>query len=213
MEFNRLDEIKGCEHAKRAIEVALSGKHSLILIGPNRSAAGDLCDIVHGFSGSSAGYSPGCDCGNFLDPLRSCICTVEQLNKYHNELLQEEYDIFCIVEPLSEKQVFSSLVNNEDDEKLWKRVEQVRDLQDKRQGKYNSSLDVRNCETLLQGLGERSIELLKQAVKQGLTIEQIYRIVMVALTVKDMAGADEIKADEIKPEHISEAAQYQILRF
>lgn len=70
-------EIIGNEHVKRALEVAIKGGHSILLVGNPRSTVYDGSVLPFNVS-----FVKPCPCGNLHDPVLECVCTIDEVNAY-----------------------------------------------------------------------------------------------------------------------------------
>ncbi len=153
-----------------------------------------------------------CPCGNFGDPVKECSCTPQQIQRYSGKIsgpLLDRIDIHCEV-PTVKYQELSSNRKGEDSEDVRKRVIQARKIQENR---FKDSKSFKNADMSSSEirdfckLDDPSKELLKMAMtKLGLSARAYDRILKVARTIADLAGAEQIKS-----EHISEAIQYRSL--
>ena len=80
-------DIKGQEHVKRGLEVAVAGGHNVILIGPKDAPIGDLIKRIPTITPAGAvkikAYSiKPCPCGNFTHPKKECLCTPVEIQRH-----------------------------------------------------------------------------------------------------------------------------------
>ena len=74
--IGRLDDIAGQAHLRRAVAVALVGKHSITFIGVGASLPDALTvGRISRRYGLTAYATTACMCGNTGDPYRACECT------------------------------------------------------------------------------------------------------------------------------------------
>jgi len=154
-----------------------------------------------------------CPCGYYTDPNRECTCAPPQIQKYMAKIsgpLLDRIDIHIEVPAVKYKEL-SSEVKNEPSAEIRRRVIKARDIQLKRftglKNIYNNgdmgSKEVRQfCK-----LDSAGAELLKMAMtKLGLSARAYDRILKVSRTIADLDNAE-----NILPQHISEAIQYRSL--
>lgn len=152
-----------------------------------------------------------CPCGHFGDPERVCGCSPYQREKYRQKVsgpILDRIDLHIEVPRLK----FDALQERragESSEGIRERVERARGVQRERlreTGKFtNAELDTklleRHCE-----LDIASQDILREAVSFYKLSPRAYtRILKVARTIADLAGAASISAD-----HISEALHYRL---
>lgn len=149
-----------------------------------------------------------CPCGFYGDPERTCDCTPGEIKRYTRRIsgpLLDRIDIHIRVprvkyqELASEKKAESSAV-------IRQRVVKARAVQLERLQKYGIFCNAQMSHAMLQRecrLGTEAKELLAQAFQRLLLSARSYdRIIKVARTIADLAGAREISSY-----HIAEAIQ------
>ncbi|HXH21614.1 MAG TPA: ATP-binding protein, partial [Dehalococcoidia bacterium] len=153
-----------------------------------------------------------CRCGNYGDPVKQCVCSESTVSRYQRRIsgpLLDRIDIFVEV-PRIDYEKLSSLAPAEPSVAVRERVDRARTLQNQRfeaaATQCNAEMtpaEVRDfCQTRLDE-GARS--LLKLATSQlSLSARAFHRILKVARTVADLAGAETIGAA-----HLAEAVQYR----
>jgi len=151
-----------------------------------------------------------CPCGYYGHSNGRCHCTAEQIQRYRNRIsgpLLDRIDIHVEV-----PNVPRTLLHNDQAETpetsavVRERVEQCRQLQHKRNGKRNALLVNREVEQVCK-LSNQDAEMLEQAIdKLGLSARAYHRILKVARTIADLAGAKQINTA-----HLSEAIGYRRL--
>jgi magnesium chelatase family protein len=147
-----------------------------------------------------------CPCGYLGDPVKSCICTPNQILKYQKRVsgpLLDRIDLHIEVPRVKYEKLADEKVA-EESAKVRARVEKARQIQMKRQKKTNSELSPRQIKEVC-GLDEKSKDLLRAAVNQlNLSARQYTRVLKLARTIADLAGAKNIDSS-----HIAEALQYR----
>lgn len=208
-----LQEIRGQEHVKRGLEVALCGRHSVLLIGPRGSGKTMFAQVFKGMSGKAviienlpdikkipekikgnivvATMVP-CPCGNFTDPKRECRCTPEKIRRYLEKISQkalDKIDIHLEV-PKFSMEVLMNRRAGESTADVVKRIDSFR---------------ASNISS--KGLNKEAEELLKLAILElGISARAYDRIISVAKTIAKMEGKDIVEAC-----HLSEAISYRSL--
>jgi magnesium chelatase family protein len=147
-----------------------------------------------------------CPCG-YLGEVR-CRCTPDQIQRYRGKIsgpLLDRIDLQLVVPKVENEALLAGLAA-ESSADIRKRVEKARKIQLKRQGKVNAQLDVaeieQHCRPDATGLA-----LLGTAMSRlNLSARAYHRILKVARTLADMAGAEHITSP-----HIAEAVRYRDL--
>jgi len=154
-----------------------------------------------------------CPCGYAGDPKRECRCSSQKIQAYRNKIsgpLLDRIDIHIEVPPVRYHDL-STLGRGETSEAIRGRVAACRARQRERfkgsaRVSCNAAMSAREVQAFC-ALGSDAAELLKMAMTELNFSARAYdRIVKVARTIADMAGAETIGA-----EHISEAIQYRTL--
>ncbi|MDR2849494.1 MAG: ATP-binding protein, partial [Verrucomicrobiota bacterium] len=154
-----------------------------------------------------------CPCGYAGDPKRECRCSSQKIQAYRNRIsgpLLDRIDIHIEVPPVR-YQDLSSLASGEASEVIRARVAVCRARQRERFARAphtpcNAAMSARDVQAFCRP-DDAAAELLKLAMSELNFSARAYdRIVKVARTIADMAGAD-----TIGPSHISEAIQYRSL--
>ncbi|MBF0185729.1 MAG: YifB family Mg chelatase-like AAA ATPase [Magnetococcales bacterium] len=150
-----------------------------------------------------------CPCGYFGSTQRSCRCTQLRIEQYRSRLsgpLLDRIDLHVEV-PAVPQEVLVAIPQGESSEEVALRVIEARQRQFFRNGigVCNARLDGLALEHHA-GLGEEERALLlKAAQRLGFSARSYNRILKVARTVADLAGAERILSA-----HLSEAIQYRI---
>jgi magnesium chelatase family protein len=147
-----------------------------------------------------------CPCGHCGDRTGRCRCTPERIARYRGRIsgpLADRIDIKLEV-PAPREAELTATVPGEPSGDIAKRVARAREAQLARQAKPNALLGTReidrHCAT-----GREGGELLRHALARLLLSPRAYhRVLRVARTIADLAGASAIGS-----EHVAEAIQYR----
>ena len=151
-----------------------------------------------------------CPCGYYSDPIKECTCTSSMISRYQKRIsgpLLDRIDIFVQV-PRVEYEKLTEERMGESSEEVRSRVERARSIQQQRfEGTKltcnaeMTPVEVRNfCQVEAEAQS-----LLRAAMKQlALSARAFHRILKLARTIADLAGAPTIGAS-----HLAEAVQYR----
>ena len=149
-----------------------------------------------------------CPCGYLGHPNGKCRCTPDQVSRYRGKIsgpLLDRIDIQIEVPALSESEL-TKQANGESSSAVQARVEVAYQRQLARQNKPNSQLTTKEIDRLCKP-DEAGENLLKQAISRlSLSARAYHRILKLARTIADLAGADNITSADI-----GEAIQYRRL--
>ena len=154
-----------------------------------------------------------CPCGFFGDPVRQCRCSPRQVESYRAKIsgpLLDRIDLHVEVPQIDYKQL-SSNEQSEPSASVRSRVSSCRSLQrDRFEGipevRTNSDMGPKVMRQHCAVSAECSL-LLEQAMEQlNFSARAHDRILKVARTIADLAGAGELSSD-----HVLEAIQYRSL--
>ena len=153
-----------------------------------------------------------CMCGYLTDPGKPCSCTPQQIQRYLSKVsgpLLDRIDVHVEVMPVPFEDI-SSTRDGELSSAIRERVINARQTQNQRllgHGVYcNAMMGSRLVRNFCQ-LDQACTKLMKMAIDRlGLSARAYDRILKVARTIADLAGAEKIEAA-----HLSEAIQYRAL--
>ena len=154
-----------------------------------------------------------CPCGFWGDPTRNCVCPPPTIQRYMARIsgpLMDRIDIHIEV-PAVHYRELSAAHDGEKSEHLRERVQRARTRQETRFQNVknvfcNAHMNTKQIKAFCQ-LGQDAHGLLEMAMNRlGLSARAYNRILKVSRTIADLAGAD-----DIRPEHVSEAIQYRSL--
>jgi magnesium chelatase family protein len=147
-----------------------------------------------------------CPCGYLGHHNGKCRCTPDQVSRYRARIsgpLLDRIDLQIEVPALPESELMAAS-GGESSSAIRSRVEQARHRQMLRQGQPNAQLSTGKIDEYCR-VDEAGKALLKQAIlRLDLSARAYHRILKVARTIADLAGAKNIATA-----HIAEAIQYR----
>ena len=153
-----------------------------------------------------------CPCGYYNSNEKQCNCTSDQIKKYTSKIsgpLLDRIDIQIEVQSV-EYQKLNNDKNEENSEKIRKRVNEARKIQLKRYKEYNIFSNSELTPQLIErycNLDSKSRKILELAFeKLGLSARAYSRILKVARTIADLENSKNIEIN-----HLAEAIQYRSL--
>jgi magnesium chelatase family protein len=220
-------EIRGQEHAKRALEVALAGGHSVLLMGPSgcgktmliaaaerpgnisNQEGATLKDLVPYLSQSHKGASLvlaeslPCPCGFLGDPKHECTCQDESIEAFRREIPFDQFGIYIEVPAVSFRDL-SDTRQGESGDSIFKRVLRAREIQVQRGDILNQGMTAAQMNEHCKVTAEGS-RLLEMCVDRlGISARAYFTILKVARTIADLDDSANIQSV-----HLSEAIQYR----
>ena len=176
------------EHVKRALEVALAGGHSVMVIGRE----GDGKELLDVIMGTQVRFIEPCPCGNHGQRNSPCACTASRIIRYRSTLrFRRALDAAIRVEIFPPRAL--TPYDAEPFTTVMQRVTQARQLRDKA-----PRLDIEDAATELYQAAHNRLALTE---KQQDAIQRI------AMTVARLDDSRTVKA-----QHMAEAIQYQTLK-
>ncbi len=154
-----------------------------------------------------------CPCGYYGDSRKQCTCTPHQRNRYFQRIsgpLLDRIDIQIEVPRVEYKEISGNSQNEETSAVIRQRVQAARQLQAQRlAGKpyaTNAQMSRQDLEQYCR-LDDAAAQLLAEAFRTlGMSGRGHDRILKIARTIADLAGAETIAID-----HIAEAIQFRSL--
>ncbi len=147
-----------------------------------------------------------CPCGNFGSK-KECVCTPSNLLRYQRKIsgpIIERIDMWIEVPNIGPEKLSQKRSSAGETEDMMRRVQEAREIGEKRQGKANSMLSVRDLERHVH-LEQSAEAILRDAAhKLDLSPRSYHRIIRLARTIADLEGSKEIGES-----HILEALQYR----
>jgi magnesium chelatase family protein len=154
-----------------------------------------------------------CPCGYYADPVQACTCSPRQREQYWAKLsgpLMDRIDLQVTVSRLKPEEI-TRQTTGEPSAPIRERVQVARE---QAQQRFQEHPEV-NCNAQMQSrhlrqwcqLDDTSRQLLEAAInKLGLSARATDRVLKVARTIADLAGADTIQTT-----HVAEAIQYRTI--
>jgi magnesium chelatase family protein len=147
-----------------------------------------------------------CPCGYLGHPSGKCHCTPDQVARYRSKIsgpLMDRIDLHIDVPALPEDEL-TGQAQGESSEAIRTRVALVRTRQLERQEKTNAALNTKEIDRWCAP-DAAGAALLKQAISRlNLSARAYHRILKIARTIADLAGAENLST-----QHIAEAIQYR----
>lgn len=150
-----------------------------------------------------------CPCGFHGDTRKTCICSPERVAAYRARIsgpLAERIDLHVEVPRHTEELLAAAAPRGEDSAAVSRRVAAVRSRQVAMRGVLNGTLSGAQI-TGACVLTRNGRDLLGHALDRlGLSARGYHKVLRLALTIADMAGAD-----SIQEEHVAEAISFRVL--
>ena len=186
-------DIKGREHVKRGLEVAVAGRHNVMLIGTSIPQMRKLAEASKSIGGGiDIGIMLPCPCGNFTDPKKECRCRPIEVQRYLASKAHGTAKVDIHLE--APNLAYCDRRAGEASAQVKDRVDKAR-MFIKEYGKSEPILD------------KEADELLKLAVLElGISARMYDKVVRVARTIAALDNKGVIESC-----HISEAISYRSL--
>jgi len=147
-----------------------------------------------------------CPCGYYGHKTIACRCTPEMVARYQDRIsgpLLDRIDMRVEVPSLSEDEL-TSLPDGEPTRYLAERVARANDIALERQGKPNDELQAVEVERICRPAGPVKQLLHAASSRLGWSARGYHRVLKLARTIADLAGATELTTD-----YVGEAIQYR----
>jgi magnesium chelatase family protein len=141
-----------------------------------------------------------CPCGYLGDATAKCHCTFEQVQRYRTRLsgpLIDRLDLHVEVVRVPVEAMRAENVDVESSADVAERVVRVREVQFARQGCVNARLRNRDIERFCRPTGKARQLLDRASTKLGFSARAYHRVLKVARTIADLAGAAQIDTAQI----------------
>jgi len=182
VKYDDLSIIRGNEMGKRALLVAITGKHSILFVGPPASGKTMLRAVATKFGVVSYECRP-CPCGYHNSPTKECSCTARAIEKHRKTI--PVADIVIELCPPTQRDLNGRLAGTS-----------TKDLE-------NALLQCAAFDDMT--LCQDSQNILKAACTElGIDARQRETIIRVARTIANLD-----RSPKIKPSHLCEAINYQ----
>jgi magnesium chelatase family protein len=188
-----LDELP--EYERRVLEVLREPLESGVI---TISRAASQAEFPASFQFIAA-MNP-CPCGYLGDVRGKCRCTSEQVQRYRNRLsgpLIDRLDLHVDVVRVPTEVLRASDADIESSSQVASRVARVRQLQLTRQGCLNARLKNREIERFCRPSSQARKLLDRASTTLGFSARAYHRVLKVARTIADLAGASHIDTAQI----------------
>jgi len=149
-------------------------------------------------------------CPRGCDSIKSCACSLEQLNRYRNKLsapLMDRIDIQIELPRLEHDELINhQQTTQENSKKVRERVIKTRTRQLQRQNCLNAKMTNKQIDLYCELEADTKQLLLTSIDKLKLTARSYHKILRLTRTIADMAGES-----NILPQHLAEAIAYRKL--
>ena len=154
-----------------------------------------------------------CPCGHRGSKTRECICTAGDIGRYERKLsgpIVDRIDLWLDVPQIAHEKLSSEEGRGESSEEIRKKIIRARQIQLNRFAQGNLKITT-NAEMSIREIvryapiDEKCSQMLNDAAKRlDLSARAYHRIVKLARTIADLAGAENINEN-----HLAEALQYR----
>jgi predicted ATPase with chaperone activity len=187
------NDVKGHCIAKRALEIAATGDHNVLLYGPHNAGKATLVSAFPEVA--RAIQRDTCTCGNYLNPTKMCTCHPRVVFRWTRRVsrLADECDVVVEVGPVPVKE-WNTKSDPTYADRFALRVAAAREF-----GKTHLSTD------LSDDSAHRTFEMVMRRLSLNFGTGQ--RILRVARTIANLDASPVLKA-----KHVAEAVQYKAVR-
>ena len=182
------DKIINQERARRVIEIAIAGNHSIKFIGNDEAEQfKQACDELN----IKAIAVKPCRCGNLNDLEKDCVCRLFEIRQHQRSKKYQTPTDLTIEIPRVTPAAYLRYERGEKQESIAEVKKRVKKA---RKNKVSEKIT-----------DEQTLQLLESALKQlSLSLNQINSLKKVARTIAKLDNSFEIKA-----RHLAEALQYR----
>lgn len=220
-----LSDVRGQEHAKRALELACAGGHEIVLCGGPGFGKTALLDrfgsIMRGLGLPEVFCHTArpCPCGWSGDSMVTCECSTEELRAWRTKaraawrtaaqfILVPRVPVEKIMRPVTDGYTDASA-------RCALRIKHAREIAIARQGKPNGELSGADIDRLC-GLDDAGRALLSRGIDRlALSPADVHNVLRVALTASDLDTGIYLEKQMFAPQagrigvcHLAEALQY-----
>lgn len=137
-----------------------------------------------------------CPCGQWGNPLATCLCSPDRINRYLAKLsapLLDRIDIHIQVQALTQSELIKPhQTEGEQSVRIRNQVETLQTRQLDRQGCLNAQLSAKDCEQVCS-LSQEEQKFLAQALERlKLSARGYHRLLKVARTIADINSAEKV---------------------
>jgi len=199
MTTTRFEDLAGQMTAKRALEIAAAGDHTVLLIGPRGSGKSALQSAA---IGAPPDISELCYCGNGGSVTRDCVCSPRARFRFERKLIaaQSENDICIEVTAVPTKEYGAMVAQRGTTAQAAERVARAKEFASKRAA---TPATIDGLVASFDGdSAYRTFEMVNR--RMGFGPGETLRYLRVARTIADLDASEQLKA-----KHIAEAVQYR----
>lgn len=190
--------IRGHAVARRALEVAWTGGHDILLWGPRGAGKTTLIEAYSAASEHTITMREmdSCACGNFSSITAECTCNVRMLERWQRRArrILHEVDMALEVVPPTTRELMADPTPNWYTDLIPGRVDAAR------------AFGLQHTDLRLDDTGIRTMEMVMRRL--SLTAGEHDSVMRVSRTIANMSQASAIQA-----RHVAEAVQYRAVQF
>lgn len=191
-------DIIGHNVAKRALEIAIVGNHTIMLYGPRGVGKSTLASAYRVIA-SQITECDSCLCGNYQSVIKDCTCNPQVLYRWLRRVsrIAELCDIVIEVSERTTRELLAKPVHTDYAKQAIARIRSAK------------AFGVLNTSILLGDPASACYRTLEMATRRiALNYRSIEKIIRVARTIANLDHVSDIQA-----KHIAEAVQYQYFAY